>query len=313
MHDDRVGSGPRMLTALLAAVLLGCAHPASSVTVHSLDQIGSKLTTGESRAFVAEQLQGAPAPDRLGTRMPVGLRAATVAKLVLPADASGPATLVGVKPWTGYRNRYVAIVCTGGAGPLEPGQPQCARADDASAAPSRIYLGVIALRNGVPVVIARGGPFDVAMHWNESGLLREPMAAEDDLGKPTGAAIRPDSVLGFDLAPRAIGAGGPAFGVVTAWMESYSGGGAFFTGLNLFAIDGRSVRHVFAAPISAYSDVAGNWHNNGTRDHTITDAANILVVSRQRTHGYSDLIVTSANGCWKRVYRWSAAARAYRA
>jgi len=300
------------LRTLLAVALLACAHPASSVTVHSLDRIGPKLATKHSRAFVAEQLQGAPAPDRLGAHMPAGIRAATVATLVLPADARGPATFVGVKPWTGHRNRYVAIVCAGGAGPLYPGQPQCARAGDANSAPLRVYLGVIAVRNGVQVLIARGGPFDAATRWSDSGLPREPMAAEDDAGKPTGQPIRPDSIVGFDLTPRSIGTGTSTFGVVTGWMESYSGGGAYFTGLNLFAVDGRRVRQIFAAPISAFSDVAGDWHNDQTRDHTITDAANSLAVSAHRSNGYDDLVVKSENGCWKRVYRWSTSARAYR-
>lgn len=300
------------MKALLAVALLACAHPAASVTVHSLDRIGPKLATKQSRAFVAEQLQGAPAPDRLGAHLPAGMRAATVATLLLPAGAHGTETFVGVKPWTGLRNRYVAIACTGGAGPLYPGQPQCARAGGANSAPLRVYLGVIALRNGVPVAIARGGPFDAATRWRDSGLPREPMAAEDDAGKPTGLPIRPDSIVGFDFIPRSIGTDVSTFGVVTGWMESYSGGGAYFTGLNLFAIDGHRVRQIFVAPISAFSDVAGDWHKDGTRDHTITDAANTLSVSAHRSNRYDDLIVTSANGCWERVYRWSMSARAYR-
>ncbi len=286
------------MKALLAVALLACAHPASPVTA-------------QSRAFVAEQLQGVPAPDRLGAHLPPGIQAAAVAAVLLPVGAHEPATFVGVKPWRGHPHRYVAIVCAGGAGPLSPGQPQCARAGDANA-PLRVYLGVIALRNGVPVPIARGGPFDAATRWSDSGLPREPMAAEDDAGKPTGRPVRPDSIVGFDLTPRRIATGTFTFGVVTGWMESYSGGGAYFTGLNLFAIDGRRVRQIFAAPISAFSDVAGDWHSDRTRDHTITDAANTLVLSAHRRSGYNDLIVESASGCWKRVYRWSASARAYR-
>ncbi len=300
------------MIAPFVLALLACAHPASPVTVHSLDGIGPKLATKQSRAFVAEQLQGVPAPDRLGAHMPAGIRAMTVAALILPAGARGPATFVGVKPWTGHPNRYIAILCAGGAGPLYPGQPQCARADDANSAPLRVYLGVIALRNGVPVLIARGGPFDAAMRWSDSGLPREPMAAEDDAGKPTGQPVRPERIVGFDLTPRRIRTGVSTFGVVTAWTESYSGGGAYFTGLNLFAIDGHRVRQIFAAPISAFSDVAGDWHKDQTRDHTITDAANTLAVSARGRSGYNDLIVKSADGCWERVYRWSTSARAYR-
>jgi hypothetical protein len=49
--------------------------------------------------------------------------------------------------------------------------------------------------------------------------------------------------------------------------------GRIIIALYLFAIGGDRLRQVFAAPMSAYRDIAGDWHKDATRDHDITDSA----------------------------------------
>ncbi len=133
------------------------------------------------------------------------------------------------------------------------------------------------------------------------------MAADE----ANGAGITPDSFDRFDLAPYTIAPDQTAFGLRGNWMESYSGGGANYTGLCLFMPVGGELQQVLAVPMSAYADIAGEWHKDGTRDHDITDAGNVLVISKHVTDGHFDLIVKNRKGHWRRTFRWSKTA--YRA
>jgi hypothetical protein len=290
----------------LAAGLLLLAGTASAETVHSLDQVPSRLKTPEARETFREQIVGKPAPDRLGTHLPAALPATAIRRLLVPGDDRAAATVVGARPWRSDLD--VAIVCTGGAAPLDPQAPQCSRADPGSKEPPlHIYLGVIEVKDAAPKLIAKSGAVDCAMRWDDSGLPRQPVAADDAQGAP----IAPDSVDRFDLAPYTIAPGQTAFGLRGTWNESYSGGGASYTGLCLFAAAGAQLKEVLALPMSAYADIAGDWHKDGTRDHDITDADNVLLISKHATEGHFDLVVKNRKGRWQRTFRWSQAAGAY--
>lgn len=297
-----------MLKLGTAALMLLLALPAVATTVHSLGEVPAHLRTPEARHFFAVEMQGKPAPDGLGTHLPPVLSAATIRGLLLPGRRAVP-TLIGAEPWQVRPDLYVAIVCTGGAVGDAGEGPRCAGPGSGEKGLSpKAYLGVIAAKHGAPPkLLAVGGPIDGAVSWRDSGLPRQPMAADGAHGAP----IAPDKVVRFDLAPYKIAPHAPAFGLRVAWRESYAGGGAYFTGLVLFAIEGRKLRQVLAVPMSAYSDIAGDWHKNGTRDHDITDAANILIVSRHLTDGHFDLIIKQRHARWHRIFRWSAASDGY--
>lgn len=300
------------MQVLIGAVLTGpvFTDPVLAEMVHSLDQVPKHLKTPQGKKFFSEQMQGKPAPDRLGVHLPAALPAKTVANLLVPPGDKAAPTVVGAKPWPGHADLYVAIVCTGGAGPLGT-DPRCAQADPGGKQPPlHVYLGVVAVKGGeTPRLVAASGAIDGATGWGAMGLPRAPMAADE----AAGAVIRPDSFDRFDLAPNKIAANENALGLRTAWSESYSGGGANFTGLCLFVVEGNKLKQVLAVPMSAYADVAGDWHKDGTRDHDITDSANVLVVSTRQTDRHFDLVVKNRAAHWQQVYRWSDAAGAYQA
>ena len=187
------------------------------------------------------------------------------------------------------------------------GDLKCMRADDG--APSlHVYLGVIEMKAGsAPRLIARTGSVVTPVNWADSGLSRAPMAADD----VKDSTILPDSYDRFDLAVYKLAPDVPAFGLRGAWMESYSGGGASFGSLALFALNGDTLTPVLSAPMSAYSDVAGAWHKDQTRDHTITDMANVLIVSKNVSDGRFDLLLKNRRGQWQRTFRWSKTAERY--
>lgn len=279
-----------MRAAGLALLLL--ATPAAGETVHALDQVPGHLRSPEARAAFAQQIEGRPAPDLLGVRdLPAGLSAADIARLLLPAGAKAVPGTVGARHWQG--DLYVAIACTGA-------EPPCAGPDPEH--PPRAWLGVIAWRAGVaPRLVAASGAWNPAMNWSRTDL---PGGAPGD-GDPT--AQVPQSFDGFDLAAYRLAPGRLAFGLRASWSESYSGGGALWTGLYLFLPEGGVLRPVLAAPMSVYTTIAGDWHKDGTRDHEITDVSNLLVISGHQTAGYGDIELRRRGGGGRQVWRWGAA------
>jgi PDZ domain len=265
--------------------------PASARTVHSLGQVPGQLKSPEAKSYWAEQMAGKKGPDGLGVRLPPALEATAVVRLLLPDGDHAKLAVVGAEPWpNGGKDRYVAIVCAGGAA-FDPDNPVCAAGAD-NGAPLKVYLGVIEASPGVtPRLVARLGPLDAKVAWDFTD-----MPAPDNLGD--GA---PESYDRFDLAPYRIEPGETAFGLRVGWSSSYSGGGAQYTALLLFAIERGALRQVLAAPMSAYRDIAGDWHAGGTRDHDITDESNILVVSRDRLSDHFDLVAKARH--WNPVKR----------
>ncbi len=300
-----------MLKFAICLSFLCLAAPAMSAEVHSLDQVPSQIKTPEGKAVFQQRMEGTPAPDALGVKLPANLPAKTITDLLVPRSDSDTANLIGAKPWPARPDSFVAIVCTGGSEPMGY-DPKCAEPQDydKKQQPLRVYLGVIEVKDGAPArLVAKSDPVDVAVSWSKSGLPAQPMAADDAHGAP----IKPEGFDRFDLAAYRLTPATLAFGLRGAWSESYSGGGASFGSLHLFALDGDKLSPVLSAPMYAYSDVAGDWHKDQTRDHTVKDSANVLLVSPHLTDGHFDLTIKNRSGHWQRVYRWSTTASAYRA
>ncbi|MGH6988656.1 MAG: PDZ domain-containing protein [Stellaceae bacterium] len=277
--------------AALAFIAPAIVAPAWAKTVHSLGQVPGQLTSPEAKSYWAQQMVGKKGPDGLGVRLPSALTAPAIIDLLRPAGDHAKPTLVGAKPWPeGGKDRYAAIVCTGGAA-FDPDDPVCAEGD-ANAPPLKLYLGVIAARPGTaPHLIARLGPVAGKVDWDLTD-----MPAPDDLGDGT-----PQRFERFDLARYRIAPGEAAFGLRVGWMYGYSGGGSNYSALLLFAIERGVLHQMLAAPMSVYRNIAGDWHADGTRDHDITDESNLLIVSRNRTAGHFDLIAKARH--WNPVKR----------
>lgn len=52
---------------------------------------------------------------------------------------------------------------------------------------------------------------------------------------------------------------------------------------------------------------------DGTRNHDMYDGANVLVIPGSNTAGFKDIQLRERNGKWRKTYRWSEKAKAYRA
>lgn len=294
------------LRFLLPLLLAG---PAIGQTVHSLGQVPGALKTPEAEAAFAQQIEGQPAPDALGVRLPAALSAAQIDSLLVPASDTSPAAIVGARPMPGQPGVYVAIVCTGGNAPGPSDDKTCDQTDVGAAHPEmHAYVGLIAAVAGAPPrLIAKPAGLDGKVDWQDTILGDAPDGA-DDAG---GGVLTPDAITGFDLAPYVIAPGERAFGLLGEWNVGYAGGGAQYHALYLFAVEDGAVVQILATPMSFSKMLAGDWHKDGTRDHDLSEGANVIVVTSQLTGGHFDLLQKARGGGASRRFKWSAATKRY--
>ncbi len=276
---------------------------ARAQTVHSLSEVPGALTTPDGRSTFARQMAGAAAPDPLGLKLPAAITASAVAALLLPAGDAAPLNAVGAKPLPGATDLYVAMACTGGDVPTKPEDARCtAYSGDAAVKSLKVYVGLLRMEPGAaPTLAARPVAVDSKADWRDTDLPDAP----DVLGDAGGDAIPATAFSGFDLAPYVIAPGVRAFGLRGTWTDGYSGGMAEYGALYLFAANGGALKQVFTAPMSEYRDIAGDWHKDQTRDHQITDLADVLIVTPYSTDGHFDLLLHRRGGKESAVFRWS--------
>lgn len=308
------------LASLLLSSLLGAAlssHCAlADTTVPSLDKARGALQTEDARRMYDSQMSGAPQPDGLGVALPPGFTREFLVRQLAPGQDPKRLLVAGAKPWGQRAGTFVAMVCLAStperaAQLIKFGGGECAdlSSDDEK---NGVWFGVFGTTPGsAPTLLARtDGPVKTPTDWSDTDIdLPQDLATEDTKAPLLSV---PTEWKRFDLAAYKIAPGAVAFGVRAGWSEGYSGGGANFEALYLFHIDGPTLRVVFAQPMSFFKSIAGDWHPDGTRDHDMSDASNILVVLPEKTDGYFDLQLRQQGGKWKKTLKWSAAARGYR-
>ncbi len=306
MMRSRKASSAVLWLGLVLAIAVPVAH---AETAKSVDQIPSKLKTPEAKKVFEEQMEGKPAPDKLGLHLPAGLAAKDIAALLLPAGDKDPLNSVGAKPLPDQPDLYAAIVCTGGDVPTRPDDIQCGQFMSDTKPALQAYLGVIEMKPGTaPKLAAKPVAVDGMVNWRGTELPSTPDALEDAKGDE----IAPTQYDSFDLAPYRIGPDQRAFGLRGTWGDSYAGGMGSYSALYLFATVDGALKRVLAVPMSSYKDIAGDWHKDGTRSHDVNEGANVLIVTKHATEGHFDLLLKSRKGDWQRLYQWSATAAAYR-
>ncbi len=320
LYRDRFLPMRNRLASLLLSSLLGaglpCLPASADTTVPSLDKARSALQTEDARRMYDSQMSGAPQPDGLGVALPPGFTREFLVQQLAPGQDPKRLVVAGAKPWAQRAGTFVAMVCLAStperaAQLLKFGGGECAdlSSDDEKNGVWFCVFGTTPC--AAPTLLARtDGPFNTPTHWSGTDIdLPQDLATED--AKAPLLSV-PTEWKRFDLAAYKIAPGAVAFGVRAGWSEGYSGGGANFEALYLFHIDGPTLRVVFAQPMSFFKSIAGDWHPDGTRDHDMSDASNILVVLPEKTDGYFDLQLRQQGGKWRKTLKWSAAERAYR-
>lgn len=301
-------------TLLFSSALALCAQPKQ---VQSLDQLPGAFKNKEGLAKFREQMGGVALPDGFGTALPAGMTAKTVVQLVAPGRDAALATLVGVKPWPHRANTFVAIVCLAANKSdhdqdlkYNDGKPTCAATigggSKGSDASKEVHLALLEYpaNAAAPTRIASyGKPLDISTSWEHSNLL-PPTSAED-------GPLVPSDYARFDFAAYKISPTQTAFGIRVGWSEGYAGGGADFQALMLFAVDGERIVNILSEPVYFSQNLAGSWHKDGTREHTLTEGENIVSFLPKVSDGHFDLRVKARKERWSQVFVWNADDKRY--
>lgn len=247
-----------------------------------------------------------PKQDGLGVTLPAGLDAETLVGLVMPKGDPARVTLVGAKPWPRRADSYVVIVCAAQGAAKVPKTPDCGPQQTGPDVRDQTlpvaYVGIVERKAGAaPTHVAASGAITLKTDWSRS-MLPAPVDAEEAADK----RILPNEWRQFDLAPYRIADDEYAFGLRGGWSESFAGGGALFNALYLFRIDGDRLAVILAEPMFANYDIAGGWNKDGTRDHSIETAENVLAVTKGKTDGHYDLRITQkGDKDVEKIFRWS--------
>ncbi len=278
------------------------ANTSKAAEVPNLGAVPAAIAHTEGREAYAEEMGGTSRPRGFG-ELPAGLDAPGFVRGIAPEEDPVLVVFTGAKAWGGD-GLFLGAACFA----LNAGNAEEAKGDT-SCTEGKLYLGVFRLREGAPEFTARtAGPLNAGVSWSNSEL-EAPQAADETLGGEHEAL--PRLYTKFDTAPYRLAPGVMAFGVRAGFRESYSGGGAYFEALQLFVMKGDRIVNILSEPMYFYSDTAGEWHEDGTRSHTVTEGKNILKVLDTRTDGYADLQIAGVGSGWKKTFVWSAARERY--
>lgn len=289
----------------------------ADTTVHSLSGVRGAMHTTDARKMFDQSMGGAPQPDGFGTKLPAGFTPALLVEQLAPGQDVRSVVLAGAKPWPARPNSYVAVICLANSPELaatalksSPGSCEDLGGNDNDT--RRVWFGVFESSGaGAPRLVARTeSPVATPTDWSNTNI--DLPVALDSGDAASAQEAMPSTWSRFDLAAYQLRTGDYAFGVRAGWSEGYAGGGADFEALYLFAIDGKTLRVVFAQPMAFDKMLAGDWHKDGTRSHDVSDAANALTVLPTVTGGYHDLqLRAKGGGKWRRTFKWSAAQQRY--
>jgi hypothetical protein len=290
------------LASLILCPLICALHASAAIadtTIQSWDGVKAAIKTQEARKLLDLE-------TNFDTRLPAGFTSAFLVQQLAPGQDPRRMVLSAAKAWPLRPNSYVAMVCltnpAGAAGATQDGPGYCVG--------DNIWFGVFETTGGgVPKLVARtDGPVATPTDWSDTDIvLPDAVKARDP---KDGALSVPTSWNQFDLAPYQIKSGEYAFGVRASWLEpGFADGGSGFEALYLFRVEGKSLRVVFARPMSDYEIYVSEW--NGTHSYDVGDASNSLVILPGQTGGFHDIQLRQQAGKWLRTFRWSSARQRY--
>lgn len=77
--------------------------------------------------------------------------------------------------------------------------------------------------------------------------------------------------------------------------------------MTLFAMINGQLTPILTVPTYYFEDLAGSWNDDGTRQHHIEKSEHILILSKQKTKGFYDIIYKEkgTTKSEKIVYYWN--------
>lgn len=285
-------------------VLLATISPTYANTVQNLDSVPNAIQHPEGKQIFAEQMVGVTPAKGFG-ELPQGLAERQWIAWVAPNEDPKNLILTGAKAW-GKDGKYIGVACfADNQADAEQAKKyadnNCPENYDSGRA-NKLYLGIFYWQNQQLKPVARSEkPLGQLSEWNK--------AADKESDDESVRALAYYTKL--DLAPYLIAPETMAFGVRGGYSDAYSGGGAFYEVLELYTIKDSKIINVFSDLVYQYQDIAGDWNNDGTRQHDISESKSIVKIRRTRTEGFYDLERVNLQDKSSQLFRWSESVQRY--
>ena len=285
-------------------VLLASLSPAFATTVQNLDAVPGVIQHTEGKQIFAEQMAGATPAKGFG-ELPQGLSENQWIGWVAPNENPNNLILTGAKAW-GKEGKYIGIACfadnQADAGQAKKYADNTCPENYSNGRANKLYLGVFSWQNQQLQPIARSEkPLNQISAWNKAAEKE----SDDESVRPLAYYTK------LDLAPYRIAPDTLAFGVRGGYSDAYSGGGAFYEVLELYTIKDSKIINVFSDLVYYYSDIAGDWNKDGTRQHDISESKYILKLRSAKTQGFYDLEVVNLQDKSSQIFHWSESLQQY--
>ncbi|MBJ8779233.1 hypothetical protein I5388_17735 [Citrobacter freundii] len=284
--------------------LLASFSPAFATTVQNLDAVPGAIQHTEGKQIFAEQMAGATPAKGFG-ELPQGLSENQWIGWVAPNENPNNLILTGAKAW-GKEGKYIGIACfadnQADAGQAKKYADNTCPENYNNGRANKLYLGVFSWQNQQLQPIARSEkPLNQISAWNKAAEKE----SDDESVRPLAYYTK------LDLAPYRIAPDTLAFGVRGGYSDAYSGGGAFYEVLELYTIKDSKIINVFSDLVYYYSDIAGDWNKDGTRQHDISESKYILKLRSAKTQGFYDLEVVNLQDKSSQIFHWSESLQQY--
>lgn len=285
-------------------VLLASLSPAFATTVQNLDAVPGAIQHTEGKQIFAEQMAGATPAKGFG-ELPQGLSENQWIGWVASNENPNNLILTGAKAW-GKEGKYIGIACfadnQADAGQAKKYADNTCPENYNNGRANKLYLGVFSWQNQQLQPIARSEkPLNQISAWNKAAEKE----SDDESVRPLAYYTK------LDLAPYRIAPDTLAFGVRGGYSDAYSGGGAFYEVLELYTIKDSKIINVFSDLVYYYSDIAGDWNKDGTRQHDISESKYILKLRSAKTQGFYDLEVVNLQDKSSQIFHWSESLQQY--
>ncbi|EKW1655695.1 hypothetical protein [Citrobacter freundii] len=285
-------------------VLLASLSPAFATTVQNLDAVPGVIQHTEGKQIFAEQMAGATPAKGFG-ELPQGLSENQWIGWVAPNENPNNLILTGAKAW-GKEGKYIGIACfadnQADAGQAKKYADNTCPENYNNGRANKLYLGVFSWQNQQLQPVARSEkPLNQISAWNKAAEKE----SDDESVRPLAYYTK------LDLAPYRIAPDTLAFGVRGGYSDAYSGGGAFYEVLELYTIKDSKIINVFSDLVYYYSDIAGDWNKDGTRQHDISESKYILKLRSAKTQGFYDLEVVDLQDKSSQIFHWSESLQQY--
>nr|WP_205690573.1 hypothetical protein [Citrobacter freundii] len=285
-------------------VLLASLSPAFATTVQNLDAVPGVIQHTEGKQIFAEQMAGATPAKGFG-ELPQGLSENQWIGWVAPNENPNNLILTGAKAW-GKDGKYIGVACfadnQADAGQAKKYADNTCPENYNNGRANKLYLGVFSWQNQQLQPIARlEKPLNQISAWNKAAEK----GSDDESVRPLAYYTK------LDLAPYRIVPDTLAFGVRGGYSDAYSGGGAFYEVLELYTIKDSKIINVFSDLVYYYSDIAGDWNKDGTRQHDISESKYILKLRSAKTQGFYDLEVVNLQDKSSQIFHWSESLQQY--